>query len=443
MSLIRFLVGIFSIAFGIALAQTNPIPFRKIQINPQFYSEGIHFGDLNKDGIEDIISGPYWYPGPTFTQKFAFRTPQATPFDTTGDSDCYSVFTYDFNGDGWLDILSLRKPGGAELMLYENPGGGAALWAEHSVFSQVENESARLVDMDGDGKPEMITNSGGYGGWAYPDWNHPTSMWSFKKVTTKGNWGAYTHAIGAGDVDGDGRQDLLFATGWWGQPANIIDTPWVRHDAAFWGQANLGEGAGGAQMFTYDVDGDGDNDIVTSLQAHGWGLAWFENQNQGKTFVQHMIMGSDTEKAKYGIAFSQLHALALADMDGDGLKDIITGKRKGAHGHGLGGDVDSAAVLYWFRLTRTGGTVHFQPYLIDSVAGVGTQLIVADINKDGAPDILTSRRSGAYVFMNQRPTLSLLNSKKNSRHPVKATDNFLPSPWHRHYWDRLGRWLLP
>ena len=81
---------------------------------------------------------------------------------------------------------------------------------------------------------------------------------------------------------------------------------------------------------------------------------------------------------------------------------LVTGKRKGAHGHGLT-DVDSPAVLYWFRLTRPEGhPPHFQPYLIDSEAGVGTQMTVADVNGDGAPDILTARRSGAFVFLNQR-----------------------------------------
>jgi hypothetical protein len=156
-------------------------------------------------------------------------------------------------------------------------------------------------------------------------------------------------------------------------------------------------------MFAYDVDGDGDNDIVTSQQAHGWGIAWYENRGGGLGFTQHMVMGTAAEREKYGVAFSQLHAFALEDLDGDGLKDIVTGKRKGAHGRGLGSDVDSAAVLYWFRLTRPGGgTPVFEPHRIDATAGVGTQLIVADVNGDRSPDILTARREGAFAFLNRK-----------------------------------------
>ena len=153
-------------------------------------------------------------------------------------------------------------------------------------------------------------------------------------------------------------------------------------------------------MFTDDVDGDGDSDIVSSLQAHGWGLAWFENQPAG--FAKHMIMNTRAEEAQYGVAFAQLHALALVDLDGDGLKDIVTGKRKGAHGNGLGTELDAPAVLYWFKLVRQPGQLpHYQPYLIDSQAGIGTQLTVADVNGDGRPDILTAGRAGAFLFLNQ------------------------------------------
>jgi hypothetical protein len=436
---VRWVPVAMACIWGHGWGQTDPVAFRKIQLNPQFYSEGIHFGDLNRDGVQDIVSGPYWYPGPAFIQKLAFRPPRATPFDIAGDSDCYSVFTWDFNGDGWLDILSLRAPGGAEALWYENPKGGAGNWTEHAAFSPVENESAVLADVDGDGKPELATNSGKYGGWAAPNWDNPNAPWTFRNVTAQGAWGAFYHGMSAADVNGDGRSDLIFPTGWWEQPATLSSAPWIHHPGTFWGQTLATEGRGGAQMHAYDVDGDKDNDIVTSLQAHGWGLAWFENRNQGADFVQHKIMGTRSEQAQYGTAFAQLHALAVADLDGDGLKDIITGKRKGAHGNGLGAELDSPAVLYWFRLTRPAGQApHFQPYRIDSLAGVGTQLTVEDVNGDGAPDILTARRNGAFVFLNQRVITGLRPRGARSNRPVSRASWLRTWRW-MVGWDVLGR----
>ncbi|MDQ3001721.1 MAG: VCBS repeat-containing protein [Fibrobacterota bacterium] len=431
------------IPFDQAHAQTaGPVSFRKVKLNPQFYSEGIHYADLNKDGVKDIIAGPYWYPGPAFTQKLSFRQPRAAPFALTGDSDCYSIFPWDFNGDGWTDILSMRLPGGVEAVWYENNKGAQGYWTEHIAFSIAQNESAVLTDMDGDGKPELATNSNGFGGWASPDWTDPNAPWTFRNVTAKGTWGAFTHGFGTGDVNGDGRRDLLFSTGWWEQPALLSATPWVHHPAAFWGQAAPLEGPGGAQMFAYDVDGDGDNDVITSLQAHGWGLAWFENKNQGADFTRHLIMNTPAENTQYGAAFAQLHAVALADLDGDGLKDIVTGKRKGAHGNGLGSVVDSPAVLYWFRLTRPQGSKPlFEPYQIDSEAGVGTQLIVEDVDGNGSPDILTARREGAFVFFNQQPFTFLF--RPGPGHPGRGASNTpstkRPTFWRFPEWDALGR----
>jgi hypothetical protein len=378
----------------------HPASFLKIQLNPDFYSEGINYADINRDGKLDIIAGPYWYPGPDFKTKVPFRQPRATPFDISGDSDCYTIFTFDMNSDGWLDILSFRLPGGAEAVWYENPKGGAGDWVEHLAFSAVQDESPAFTDMDGDGKPELVTVSNGYGGWALADWTKLQAPWTFVPVTSKGSWGPYTHGLGTGDVNGDGRTDLILAEGWWEQPASRSAAPWVQHPAAFWAQELPGESYGGAQMFAYDVDGDGDADIVTSLQAHGWGLAWFENQNGA--FVKHMIVDNRADEAEYGVAFAQPHAMALADLDGDGLSDIVTGKRKGAHGIGLGAELDAPAVLYWFKLVRASSQPpHYEPHLIDSQAGIGTQVVVGDVNGDGLPDILTAARAGAFLFLHQ------------------------------------------
>src|SRR6185436_10750845 len=150
------------------------------------------------------------------------------------------------------------------------------------------------------------------------------------------------------------------------------DPAWTFYPASF---AKFG----GAEMYAYDVDGDGDNDIITSLQAHEFGLAWYEQVQDGdkRAFKQHLIMGSKTTENAYGILFSELHSVNLADIDGDGLQDIVTGKTYWSH-HMQSPMWDAGAVVYWFRLVRKGKEVDWVPYQADDNSGIGRQLIVTD-----------------------------------------------------------------
>src|SRR5512138_1726305 len=162
-------------------------------------------------------------------------------------------------------------------------------------------------------------------------------------------------------------------------------------------------------MYAYDVNGDGLNDVITSLNPHGYGFAWFEQVKEGGeiTFKKHLILNEQAVKDKrpepnaYGVIFTQHHAVDLVDMDGDGLKDIVTGKRFWAHG--ATGDVDPASppVLYWFKLVRKGSDVDFIPYLIDNDSGVGTQVVAGDLNGDKLPDIVVGNKKGTFVFLHQ------------------------------------------
>ena len=158
-------------------------------------------------------------------------------------------------------------------------------------------------------------------------------------------------------------------------------------------------------MLVFDVDGDGDGDVVTALDAHGWGLAWFENTRDETTgaisFRRHMIMGSREEESKYGVAFSQPHALVAADIDGDNLTDVVVGKRHWAHGPNGDIEPNGPAVVYWFRLERTPDGARFHPHLVDNASGVGLQIAATDVNGDGTVDILTASKLGTFLFVNQ------------------------------------------
>ena len=195
---------------------------------------------------------------------------------------------------------------------------------------------------------------------------------------------------------------FFVASGWWEQPESLAsDSEWTFHPAGF--------GGGGAQMYAYDVNGDGLNDVITSLQAHGHGLAWFEQFREGNEikFREHLIMGREPKDNQYGLVFSQLHALDLVDMDGDGLKDIVTGKRFWAHGPGGDAEPGAPAVVYWFKLVRNADkSIDWVPQFVDDDSGVGTQVLATDVNGDGLPDIVVGNKKGTFVHLHETKKVS-------------------------------------
>jgi hypothetical protein len=380
-----------------AAGAESPVRFEKRVLTTSFHAEAAGIGDIDADGHADAIYGPHWYAGPDFSDRFEIYP--AKDHDPLRYSDNFMTAVADVDGDGRLDVLVNEWPGKA-VHWFRNPGSRTAAWAKHLAHPVVDNESPNWLDVTGDGKPELVFHTGGVLGFAAPTEQSATERWAFHPCSARQGWGCYQHGLGVGDVNGDGRPDLLMNDGWWDQPpaspAGRTPPPWTKHAADF--------GTGGAQMHVFDVDGDGDGDVVTSLAGHGYGLSWFENvPTDGRIgFVEHPILPRRPEETLDGVQFSQVHAVELVDIDGDGLRDIVTGKRFWAHGPDGDPDPGGTPVLYWFRLDRRDGKVSWEPHLVDDASGVGTQLAVGDLDGDRRPDIVVGNKKGGFVFL-QKP----------------------------------------
>jgi len=370
-------------------AALREVKFKKIVLDREFRSEGVAVGDVNRDGKPDVLAGNLWYEAPNWTPH---EIQPVQKFDAAkGYSNSFVNFTMDVNRDGWPDQIRIGLPFDHRVLWLENPKGKSGSWAEHTIFRNACNESPLMARLSGAGKDPVIVFSfdDAQMAWYEPtkDPNaeftaHTISEKFAKDKAKEGGVFRYSHGLGVGDINGDGRPDVLIRNGYWEAPADPRAANWK------FVPANFGDES--AQMHVYDVNGDGLPDVLSSA-AHKVGVWWHEQQKDG-SFVTHTIDQS----------FSQSHALELADINGDGLKDLVTGKRFWAHGPT--GDVNPSdpAVLVWFELQRKGKEVKWIRHEIDDDSGVGTQFVIADLNGDKRPDIVTSNKKGVHVFVQQK-----------------------------------------
>ncbi len=375
--------------------------FQMQKISDFYYSWSAAAADFNRDGFTDLVAGQHIFYGPDFTKsREIFWRDAFSPTHDFTEVNCQ--YAYDFNGDGWPDVLV--APAGGNL--YINPKGESRRWDKFNVINGVISEVSAFQDIDGDGKPELVYSRGQTVRYAKPDPSDPTKLWIEHTISDAGGNG---HGIGVGDINGDGRMDIVNPSGWWEQPATGADKGlWIFHAQAFGRSGHRGSGAGGATMAVYDVNGDGLNDVVTSLSAHGFGLAWYEQKRDASgniSFVTHMIMDDYSTKNTGGVTFAELHGSTFADIDGDGIPDFIVGKRYFSHlESSLDPDTFGPPVLYVFHTVRdpkAPGGARFVPELIHNRSGVGSSVLAADLDKNGTMDIITATSRGTFIFWNK------------------------------------------
>jgi hypothetical protein len=350
-------------------------------------NEGIAAGDVDGDGKMDLVAGRNWYRGGDWVAR-----PLRLIEDWNGYLQTNGDYLFDVNGDGRLDVIAGSfLP--TEVHWYQNPGDEALrlghTWPKHTLVDtgDTTNEGQLFVDIDGDGRPEWVVNSWRKAVpmriWRLVDCPPQESGAIVKMVPATLGETANGHGIGVGDINNDGRIDVLVGEGWYEQPeSNPWGQPWKFH--ADWDlQASL-------PMLVRDLDGDGLNDIVFGY-GHDFGLFWWKNLGpdaDGKIQWKETLIDR---------GFSQPHSMVFADLDGDGQEELITGKRYYAHNGSDPGGQESPC-LYYYKWDPA--AMNFKRFVIEEGhVGTGLQIVAEDLNGDGKTDIAVAGKSGTYVIL--------------------------------------------
>ncbi len=355
--------------------------FKKTVITRDFVSEGVAVADLNRDGQPDVVAGFFWFEAPNWTRH---ELVPARTFDPRAEySESFLNLGMDVNLDGWDDVVIVGYPGTPGLWL-ENPGNAEGAWEKHPINDAVgiSNESPAFIDVDGDGRLDILCGDVDKKQivWLQAPLVPEETQWKRFALSAEDVPGTeqYSHGIGYGDLNADGYADIVVREGWFEGKADKGSGDWLFH------AANLGEPC--SHMQVLDVNGDGRNDVV-SASAHALGIWWHE-QGVGQNFTTHLISNTT----------AQTHATIMADLNGDGKAELITGKRYLAHNGRDAGDADTP-YLFWIEFTP-GQEPYYKEHFIDDDSGAGLNIVVADINQDQKPDIVIANKNGIFVFEN-------------------------------------------
>src|SRR4051812_39050454 len=281
----RTLLFVSFVFFVVPHLPAQQVAFTPHDINPAAEYPACGVIDVNHDGKLDIVSGGFWYEAPKWTKHFLREVEVIR-----GRFDDYSNLEMDVNNDGWTDIISVNYRS-ASIFWIEHPGeviktNPDTPWKKHLVDNRGPMETGRLYDIDGDGKLDILPNGTNFAGWyeliqgkgtgdrgqgtggvavgGAADHGAPRFVKHELPIEIAG------HGVGFGDINGDGRGDIVGPHGWLEAPEDCRNGRWIWHqDWDLTKDASI-------PVLVHDVDGDGDNDLIWG-RGHRYGLYWLEN----------------------------------------------------------------------------------------------------------------------------------------------------------------------
>ena len=369
----------------VLIAATPPIPptssprdapeihpdYEHVVVGKDSEFEACGVADFDRDGDLDIVCGDAWYESPGWTRHSIGLIRSVGGYRVD-----FADVPMDVDGDGWIDVVSCSWHDRG-VFWRRNPGETGDEWKMQVVDRPGNMETAIGADVDGDGRLDFLPNTVNTTVWYSLDDGRLVPH-----VISPGQGG---HGVGVGDVDGDGRSDILGPNGWFEAPDDAREGEWKFHD-------DWSLGGAGISIIVHDFDTDGLADVFWGM-GHDYGLFWLKQGRDdagNRTWTRSLVDDS----------WSQAHGLVLVDLDRDGTPEVVTGKRRHAHnGKDPGGEDELLVCSY--RFDPVAGRFEKTTLARGGEVGVGHYPVVVDLDLDGDLDIVLPGKSGLHLLKNR------------------------------------------
>ncbi|UCE10757.1 MAG: VCBS repeat-containing protein [Candidatus Thorarchaeota archaeon] len=328
-------------------------------------------GDVDQDGSADVVvasssGGPaVWYEYPLWTKHVIAPSGRWT---TDGK-------LVDMDGDNDLDLL-LSDGAGNRLEWYENPlpkdNPAKDKWKRH-IIGRPSAHDIKTADMDRDGQLEIVARQQDKKGSRITIWEQANrEKWGKRFIRCRIGEG-----LALGDINSDGRPDVVVPGYWYEAPKHLFEDPWEKHPFACW--------TPDAVVRLADMNKDGRIDIIMSRSEGHYRLSWFEApEDPSRGWVEHWAGGRDTGWVEHVIddSVDYVHGLLVCDINNDGEYDIVAAEMHQSPHKRVIVYLNAGDAREWNRQV---------------IAHTGSHNIcAADIGNTGQLDIIGANWSGDY-----------------------------------------------